>query len=213
MRWLPKTIPILIGIIALDLALVSGFEAWRIFTSPINGLEHKAFADLIHGIGDVADLQPDGLVKLSAFFGVINLAIAVIFALHIASRFSSAWGQHASHEMLDTGLILVVVSTLVAATPAVMQGATDILIHERLPLWLVGLAATLSMIERLPEEPPRRSGWCERLLSKPVKKYPTAMPVARCGVSSLRWNALRTEAGMAVQHEVARPFGPWFSLR
>ena len=47
MRWLPKAIPILIGIIALDFTLVFGFEALRILASPISGLEQPAFARVI----------------------------------------------------------------------------------------------------------------------------------------------------------------------
>ncbi len=44
MRWLPRAIPFLIGIIALDFTLVFGLEAWRIFVSPIAGLDQPAFA-------------------------------------------------------------------------------------------------------------------------------------------------------------------------
>ena len=40
----------------------------------------------------------------------------------------------------------MVISTIFAATPAIMQGASDILVQERLPLWLVGLAATFGAI-------------------------------------------------------------------
>ena len=57
-----------------------------------------------------------------------------------------------------TFIELVVVSTIVVATPAILQGASDIMVQERLPLWLVGLAATLSMIERLPDADTRQAG-------------------------------------------------------
>ena len=85
------------------------------------------------------------------------------------------------HDMLDAALILVVVSTLVAATPAILQGATEILILQRLPLWLVGLAATLSMVERLPEidecAPP---GFWERRLSRLLSRgIATRRPMSR----------------------------------
>ncbi len=56
MRWLPKAIPILIAVIALDFALVFGFEALRIFTSPIYGLDKPVFASLIYGIGALSPM-------------------------------------------------------------------------------------------------------------------------------------------------------------
>lgn len=151
MRWLPKAIPILIAIIALDFAMVFGFEAWRILTSPIQGLDKPVFASLVHGIGALADLKAQGLLKLAAFFGAVYLTTSLVFVLHIGSRIWALRGGRISHDLLDAGLILAVVSTMVAATPAILSGATDILVHERLPLWLVGLAATLSMIERVDE--------------------------------------------------------------
>ena len=143
MRWLPKAIPILIAVIALDFAMVFGFEAWRIFTSPIYGLDKPVFANLIHGIGALADVKAQGLFKLAAFFGAVYLTTSLVFVLHIGSRIGALRGGRISHDLLDAGLILVVISTIVAATPAILSGATDILVQERLPLWLVGLAATL----------------------------------------------------------------------
>ena len=200
MRWLPKAIPLLIGIIALDFALVFGFEAWRIFSSSISGLERTGFANVVYGIGGLAGLESTGIVRLAALFGVVNLAVAILFVFHLATRVGNLWGRSTSHELLDAGLILVVASTIVAATPAILQGATDILIQERFPLWLVGLAATLSMIERLPDaEHSRRPGFCERLLTRKSEETFVVAPVMRNATPSLRWNVLRRDAGMTTQ--------------
>lgn len=209
MRWVPRAIPILIGIISLDFAMVFGFEAWRILMSPVAGLERAAFADLVRGIGALAGLGAGGLIDLAIFFGTVNLAIAVIFALHLASRVGSFRGGRVSHDLLDAGLILVVASTIVAATPAILHGATEIMIQERLPLWLVGLAATLSMIERFPETETRRSGRMPARTSATAEK--AAMPAARGSAQAPRWNRLRREAGIAA--EPALPAAPWFRLR
>jgi hypothetical protein len=163
MRWLPTAIPILIAIIALDFAMVFGFESVRIFTSPVYGLDKPVFASLIYGIGGLADAKPQGLVKLAAFFGAVYLTTSVVFVLHICSRVGALRGGRISHDLLDAGLILAVLSTLVAATPAILAGASDILVQERLPLWLVGLAATLSMIERLHESDAPLPAFVERM--------------------------------------------------
>lgn len=166
MRWLPKAIPIVIAVIALDFALVFGLEALRIFTSPIYGLEKPVFAHLIHGIGALADVKAEGLFKLAAFFGAVYLTTSLVFVLHIGSRIGALRGGRISHDLLDAGLILVVISTIVAATPAILHGATDILAQERLPLWLLGLAATLSMVERVDEADTPQPAFIERMASR-----------------------------------------------
>jgi hypothetical protein len=202
MRWLPTAIPILIAIIALDFALVFGFEAWRIFTSPVYGLDKPAFASLVYGIGRLADVKAQGLVKIAAFFGAVYLTISLVFALHIGSRIGALRGGRISHDLLDAGLILAVVSTLVAATPAILAGATDILVQERLPLWLVGLAATLSMIERLPEADAPLPAFIERMARRLHARQSrqdihAVSPPVREGTSPHRWDSLRDDAGMA----------------
>ena len=217
MRWLPRAIPVLIAIIALDFALVFGFEAWRIFNSPVYGLDRLSFATLIHGIGGVAGLRPESLFNLAAFFGAVYLTTSGVFLLHLATRISALRGGRVSHDLLDAGLILVVVSTMVAATPAVLQGATDILIHERLPLWLVGLAATLSMIERVPEgdaRPPAfvQGVWSWLAARRNRRDGRVVSPALRNSMPARRWDSLRNEAGMVVRSaDAARPVGPWFS--
>ncbi len=70
-------------------------------------------------------LTPSGLVNLATLFGMVYLTIAVMCVLHLASRIGALRGSRIDHDMLDAALILVVVSTLIAATPAILQGATE----------------------------------------------------------------------------------------
>lgn len=219
MRWLPKAIPILIAIIALDFAMVFGFEAWRILTSPIHGLDKPAFASLVHGIGALADLKAQGLLKLAAFFGAVYLTTSLVFVLHIGSRIRALRGGRISHDLLDAGLILAVVSTMVAATPAILNGATDILVQERLPLWLVGLAATLSMIERVDEADTPQPAFIERMASRLHARQKRSQtfavsPAVRNDAVPQRWNSLRDEAGMTIDLvQAEKPAGVWFMPR
>ena len=215
MRWLPKAIPVLIAIITLDFALVFGFEAWRIFTSPVYGLDQLAFANLAHGIAALTGSK-QWLFNIAAFFGAVYLTIAVVFMMHLASRIGAMRGGHISHDLLDAGLILVVVSTIVVATPAILKGATEILVQERLPLWLVGLAATLSMIERLPDADTRQPGLFERMwLRFAARRRSDAdrllSPAIRNNATVVRWNDLRSEAGLVVQPApVVKSAGPGY---
>lgn len=219
MRWLPTAIPILIAVIALDFALVFAFESWRIFTSPIYGLDKPAFASLVYGIGALADVKAEGLYRLAAFFGAVFLTTSLVFVLHIGSRIAALRGGRISHDLLDAGLILAVVSTLVAATPAILNGATDILVQERLPLWLVGLAATLSMIERLPEGDAPLPAFVERMAARLHARQIRAdaqvvSPIVRDGVSPQRWADLRGEGGMVVDRvQAEQPAGAAFTRR
>jgi hypothetical protein len=217
MRWLPRTIPFVIGIIALDFTLVFGLEAWRIFLSPIAGLDHAPFARVVYGFGRLGGLTPAGLSNLAILFGMLYLTIAVMCLLHLASRIGALRGSRIEHDMLDAALILVVVSTLVASTPVILQGTTDILILQRLPLWLVGLAATLSMVERLPEiDKTRPPGFWERLLMRMLtresrERTRLVAPPVRDKASPMRWNALRREAGMALCTDAEG--AAWFASR
>ncbi|ARQ01175.1 hypothetical protein [Pseudorhodoplanes sinuspersici] len=217
MRWTPKVIPILIAVIALDFALVFGFEAWRILSSPTLGLERLGFANTVYAIGKWAGLQTTQHLPLAAFFGVMSLAIAIMCSCHLATRIGTLRGHRISHDMLDAGLILIVVSTLVAATPAMLSGATEILIHERLPLWLVGLAATLSMIERLYEpEYQHKPGFLDRWVSRiaarrNIKPEDFVSPAMREGISA-RWDRLRDEAGYVVKPAPVKACGPAYSI-
>ncbi len=212
MRWLPRAIPVLIAVIALDFALVFGFEAFRILTSPIYGLDQPVFANLVYGIGGPFGVTRQGLFSLAAFFGGIYLTVSIVFVLHLASRLRVLRSGQVSHDLLDAALIMVVLVTIVAASPAILKGATDILVQERLPLWLVGLAATLSMIERLPDmSPDTRPGLIERIWARFAARRNDSMivtPEVRGDATAIRWDDLRTAGGMAIEPvPITRPLG------
>ena len=78
MRWLPKAIPVLIAVIALDFAMVFGFEAWRILYVADLGLERPAFANTRSRHRQMGRSADNATFSAGGFFGVINLAIAVI---------------------------------------------------------------------------------------------------------------------------------------
>lgn len=204
MRWMPKAIPVMVAVIALDFTLVFGFESFRVLTSPVYGLDQTAFANLNYGIGRVFGFGSEGVIRLAAFFGAVYLTIAVVFTLHLATRVASLRGAPVSHDLLDAALILVVIVTIVASTPAVLQGQTDLIVQDRLPLWLVGLAATLSMIERLPEDDNAKPGvierWWTRFLERRRRRdEQTVAPAIRPDGPAGHLNDLRSEAGMIIE--------------
>ena len=94
--------------LALDFTLAFGREAWRIFIVADLGSRHLAFASTVYGLGQFAGLSPAGLVSLAALFGALYLTIAVMFALHLASRIGALARRHTiDHDLLDAALILV----------------------------------------------------------------------------------------------------------
>jgi hypothetical protein len=196
MRWLPRAIPCLVACIALYFALWFSIETLRIFLSPLYGLDDPAFAQTIRGIGRRADLGTAGLLKLAAFFGAVKLAIATLFAVYLVGRLRAIWRNDIEHEVLDAGLLLVVLVTVVAAMPALLDGTTNLLAQYRLPLWLAGLAATLSMIERFAEEEDGETNRVTALMAERHALATVPLPPQRYGVSALRWNDLRRSANL-----------------
>ena len=71
----------IIVLIALYFTLSWGYEALRVLTSPSYGFEDVWRSQFLFGIGRLFDLGPVGLVKLSAFFATLKLAVACICAL------------------------------------------------------------------------------------------------------------------------------------
>ena len=185
MRRFSLTIPFLVTGVCLYFAFVFGREAIAILTSPIGGLENPVFARAVYDIGHVAGLEPMGLLRLAAFLATVKLATAVLFALHLLDRFNPLRTGEINHELLDTAALLCVCVTTVLASPALLEAAPQLLAPHRPALWLAGLAATLSMIERgVQQEAPR-----------PVRvKAQCALPPRRMNVSALRWDYLRREA-------------------
>lgn len=159
MRRLSYGIPCLIVAVALYFVAAFGREALHILTSPVYGLDHKSFARAVHDLGWLVDLGPSGLVKLAAFLGTIKLSVAVVFAIHVGDRLRTLAGGTVNYDLLDAGVVLVVVSTFLSAAPALLEATPQFFNEHRPALWLAGLAATLSLAERVAhsEEAPAQS--------------------------------------------------------
>jgi hypothetical protein len=174
MRILPSAVSFIVAIIALYFALLWGVEASRILTSPIYGLDDSTFAQTIYGLG--RGLSPNGLVMVAAFFGVAKLVVACLFICHIVDRCGGLVGGKVDYESLEAALLLVVIATLVAATPALVDGAPNLLRLHALHLALAGVAAALNGFERIAEREEKTdvagvetksvSAWSRNLLRK-----------------------------------------------
>ena len=191
----PSAVSVIISSFALYFALFWGFESSRILTSPIYGLDNSTFAQIIYGIGRVLDLSPKGLLLIAAFFGVAKLAVASLFICHIVDRVGALWGHKTDHASLEAALLLVVVATIVAATPALIDGSAGLLRLHTLQLVLAGVAATLSISERIAERDEKtRAAEVEKAA---VQAAAETMPALRNAVTDWRWNLLRKAASSA----------------
>ena len=134
--------------IALYFTLFWGYDALRMLTSPTYGLEDVWRSQFIFGTGRVLGLGPIGLIKLAAFFGTLKLAVAIVCAVHIVDRFRSLIGGKPNSEILEGGLILVLLISIAAAGPAVMSHNFDLLREQIFQLLLAGVATALCIVER-----------------------------------------------------------------
>jgi hypothetical protein len=134
--------------IALYFTLFWGFDALRMLTSPTFGLEDVWRSQYVFGIGRMLGLAPMGLIQLAAFFGTIKLAVAVICAVHFIDRLRSLAGGTASPEILEAGLILVVLMAIISAGPALRSQNIELVREQAIQLALAALATALCLIER-----------------------------------------------------------------
>lgn len=206
MRWLPKSIPFLVVSIALYFTIHFGIEAARILASPVYGLDLPGFAHVVHGIGRWFGLEATGLIRIAAFLGALKLSVATLFAVYLVSRIKSLLGHETDHEVVDAAVLLVASVTIIAATPALFDGEMDLLAQYRLPLWLGGLAVTLSMIERVTadEKVSERAAAARQRFTV----YDVTLPPKRNGASTFRWDALRRTANVAADPVAIRPQQP-----
>jgi len=148
MRKLSSAAVAMILAIAFYFTLFWGFDALRMLTSPTYGLEDVWRSQFVFEIGRVFGLAPAGLIRLAAFFATIKLAIAAICAVHIADRFRALAGGKANSEILDAGLVLVMLVSLAAVGPGVWTHNPEVVREHTLTLMLVGVAAGLGLLER-----------------------------------------------------------------
>jgi len=141
------TIATILGV-ALYFMLFWGFDALRILTSPTYGLEDVWRSQFIFAIGRIFNLGPVGLIQLAAFFGTLKLAVAAICAVHIADRLRCLAGGKPALDVLEGGLILVVLITIASAGPAVWAQNTDLVRQQAIQLLLAAIATALCIVER-----------------------------------------------------------------
>ena len=134
--------------IALYFTLFWGFDALRILTSPTFGLEDVWRSQYVFGLGRVFGLAPMGLIQLAAFFGTLKLAVAAVCAIHLVDRLRSLAGGKPSSEILEGGMILVVLVTIASAGPAIWSHNTEVVREQVIQLTLAALATALCMVER-----------------------------------------------------------------
>jgi hypothetical protein len=134
--------------ISLYFTLFWGSEALRMLASPTWGLDDAWRSQFLFAIGNVLALTPAGLIKLAAFFAVLKLAVATICALHLIDRLRSLIAGKADVDVLEAGLVLIVLISILAAGPAVWSQNVELARDYTLQLVLAGLAAALCLYER-----------------------------------------------------------------
>ncbi|MGH6740872.1 MAG: hypothetical protein ACREDY_17915 [Bradyrhizobium sp.] len=148
MRKLSTAAVAMILAIAFYFTLFWGFDAMRMLISPTYGLEDVWRSQFVFEIGRIFGLAPLGLIKLAAFFATLKLAVAAICALHIGDRFRTLAGGKANSEILDAGMVLVMLMSIAAIGPAVWTHNADVVREQAITLMLVGVAAGLGLLER-----------------------------------------------------------------
>jgi hypothetical protein len=139
----------IIVLIALYFTLSWGYEALRLLTSPSYGFEDVWRSQYLFGIGRLFDLGPVGLIKLAAFFATLKLAVACVCMLHIADRVRCFMRGQPNSEILEAGLILVVLISIVSAGPASWAHSADLMREHIYQLLFAALATGLCIFERV----------------------------------------------------------------
>jgi hypothetical protein len=134
--------------VALYFTLAWGYDGLRMLTSPTYGLEDVWRSQFVFAIGSVFGLGPIGLIKLAAFFGTLKLAVASICAVHVFDRLRALVRGKADSEILEGGLILVVLISIVSVGPAVWSHNAGLVREATIQLILAAVATALCLIER-----------------------------------------------------------------
>lgn len=148
MRKASGAVTALILAIALYFTLFWGFDALRVLTSPTYGLEDVWRSQFVFGIGSWFALSPNGLIKLAAFFGALKLVVAGVCGVHVIERVRGLVSGKADSDFLEAGLILVVLTCLVAVAPGIWTNNQELVQEQAVPMLLAGVAAALMILER-----------------------------------------------------------------
>jgi hypothetical protein len=193
MQRLSNSISIIVCGIAAYFALHWGSEALAIIASPLHGMDKPSFAHVVQHFARMLGLTQAGVIICAVTFGAAKLGVAILFALYLIRRATRMGDAASDHDLLEFALILVVATIAAMALPFVLtEGASD-LNQFRVPLWLVGLAATFTMIERAvaSEVQSRSLTW-----AREAQAIPATLPRQRGRVSAMRWNQLRRDANV-----------------
>jgi hypothetical protein len=139
---------LMISAIALYFTLVWGFDALRVLTSPTYGLDDVWRSQVVFEIGRMFRLNPDTMISLAVFFGVLKLTVAGVCGVHVIDRIRSLIHGKADAEILEAGLIMVAAISIAAVIPALWTHNTDLVREQTIPLLLASLAAALCVMER-----------------------------------------------------------------
>jgi hypothetical protein len=154
MRKLTGAAVAMIMVVALYFTLFWGFDGLRILTSPNYGLEDVWRSQFVFAIGSHFGLGPLGLIKLAAFFGALKLAVAGICAMHLVDRLRSLTSGKANNDILEGGLILVVLISILSVGPAIASQNADLVREQAVQLLLAAIATALCLLERNYARPP-----------------------------------------------------------
>ena len=193
MQSLSNSVSIIVCGVAAYFALHWGSEALAIFASPLHGMDKPHFANVVQHFARMLELTQAGAITCAVTFGAAKLGVAILFTLYLVRRVTGMGDPAADHDLLEAALILVVATIAAMALPFVLdEGASD-LNQFRVPLWLVGLAATFTMIERavMSETQSRATTW-----AREARPIPATLPRQRGRVSAMRWNQLRRDANI-----------------
>ncbi len=147
MRKLSNAATALMLAIALYFTLFWGYDAFRMLISPTYGLEEVWRSQFIFEVGRLFALSPLGLIKLAAFFATVKLAVAIICAVHIIERVRGFFGGKGDTEILEAGLLLVVLISIVSVVPAIWSHNAVLVREQAIQLTLAGIAAGLLILE------------------------------------------------------------------
>jgi len=148
MRKLSAVAAAMITGVTFYFTLFWGLDALRILSSPTYGLEDVWRSQFVFAIGSLLGLGPIGLIKLAAFFGALKLAVAGICAVHVLDRLRAFFGGKADSEILEGGLILVVLISIVSVGPAVWSQSAELVREDTVQLVLAAVATALCVVER-----------------------------------------------------------------
>lgn len=191
MARLSSSITIIVCAIAAYFMLHWGTDAIGIVASPMHGMDKPTFAHVVQNFARMFGLTQTGAIVCAVTFGTAKLGVAAIFSIYLLRRLTGIGDGEADHDLLEAGLVLVVVTVAAMALPLVTDENPAALNQFRVPLWLVGLAATFTMLERAVthEAPSRAKTWN-------YDAIPATLPPQRGRVSAMRWNQLRREANI-----------------